>query len=326
MTKALYEPWPARRAARDFVAICDGICAEYARQGYGLTVRQLYYQLVGRGLFPDDRRFTRLATGAWVRDPNGTKNAEPNYKWLIGLANKGRLAGLIDWAHLDDRTRTPRIGYYMTSPDNSIQSLANGYQEDPLKYQANHVEVWVEKDALVEVVERGCSDREVAYFACKGYVSQSAMYRAAKRLERAQNAGKDVHLIYLGDHDPSGLDMAKDIPNRLARFMLTDGFDPITFRRIALTAEQIQDLNPPSDPAKQTDSRFQAYVDETGLEDAWELDALDPRFLSDLIRDEVETLIDADAYDRAISESETNREVLTAVADRWDDVRDYLGY
>jgi hypothetical protein len=308
------------------VAICDGICAEYAGQGYGLSVRQLYYQLVGRGLFPDDRRFTKLASGRWVRDPEGTKNAEPNYLWLKDLASKGRLAGWIDWNHLDDRTRAPHINWYNSTPDDAIQSMAGGYQEDPLKYQGTHLEVWVEKDALVEVVQRGCEAREVPYFACKGYVSQSAMYRAAKRLERAQKAGKDVRLIYLGDHDPSGLDMARDIPQRLTRFMVIDGFDPITFERIALTQDQIFALNPPSDPAKQTDSRFERYVEETGLEDAWELDALDPAFLANLISTEVERWIDADAFTRAQEESDGNREVLEAVAGRWDDVRDFLGY
>ena len=326
MTKRLYEGWNAQQASRSFVLTIEGICDEYAAQGYGLTIRQLYYQLVGRGLFPDDRRFTMTPAGRWVRDRAGTKNAEPNYQWLIGLANKGRLAGMIDWSHLDDRTRSPSVPWFDTSPEDAIESLGRGYRESPWKYQDEYLEVWVEKDALSQVVSRGCATRDVPWFACKGYVSQSAMYRAAKRLERAQAEGKSVTVFYLGDHDPSGLDMARDIPDRLRRFMLVDGYQQIAFERIALTVEQIEQWDPPSDPAKQTDSRREGYVAETGLDDAWELDALDPATLATLIGDTIEPLIDVDEWDRAEAESESQREVLSAVASRWDDVREYLGY
>src|SRR5687767_6148671 len=106
------------------------ICREEAAQGYTLTLRQLYYKLVGRGLFPESRRWRRIeGTNKWVRDPNGTKNADPNYNWLGSIVNEARLAGMLDWDYIVDRTRSLEGTSYFAKPGDAILKASRHYAE-----------------------------------------------------------------------------------------------------------------------------------------------------------------------------------------------------
>lgn len=289
------------------IVIANRIIAEYIEAGYRLTLRQLYYQFVARGLFPDDRRFSWTGR-KWVRDPEGTKNADPNYKWLGSLINNGRLAGLIDWNAIEDRTRAMKKNSHWSGPADIMDSTVSSYGIDLWRGQAKRVEVWVEKEALAGVVERPSSNVDVPWFCCRGYVSQSAMWRAAMRLCRWERDGAETVVIHLGDHDPSGVDMSRDIEKRLHTF----GTDT-TVERIALNMDQIEELNPPSDPAKLTDSRAADYIERFGYE-SWELDALDPAYLDDLISRAVEIHLDREMYDERVERQEKERGRLEIVA------------
>lgn len=109
----------------------DVILNEYRSQGYILTLRQLYYQFVARDLFPEDRTWTLITkTGKWVRDPKGTKNAPPNYKWLGGLVSDGRLAGKLDWEMIEDRGREAHVNSHWTSPADIIRQAAKQFRID----------------------------------------------------------------------------------------------------------------------------------------------------------------------------------------------------
>ena len=109
------------------------------------------------------------------------------------------------------------------------------------------------------------------------------MYEASKRFIEQEDNDKETMIIHLGDHDPSGIDMTRDIRDRLH----TMG-SSVFVNRIALTIQQIREHNPPSDPARDTDSRYDEYVKNTGEVEQWELDALEPAMLRELIREEVD--------------------------------------
>lgn len=253
------------------------ILEEYQANSYDLTLRQLYYQFVARDLFPEDRRWSWTGT-KWVRDTEGTKNADPNYKWLGTKTNDARLAGLMDWNTIVDRTRNLLAYQHWNSPAERIEACSYGYHTDIRSTQDYYIEVWVEKEALIEIVERTCDRHDVPCFACRGYVSQSAMWRAAvQRFVEKEEDGFLTKIFYLGDHDPSGVDMPRDIQDRLKLFGSSAEVDIL-----ALNMEQIEELNPPHDPAKLTDSRCPEYIQRYG-EKAWELDALEPQFLEELI-------------------------------------------
>ena len=232
------------------------IIRDYMEKGYNLTLRQLYYQFVARGLLSNNIR---------------------SYKRLGGVINDARLAGHIDWRAISDRTRFSRANPHWENPEELLNQAVAQYAIDKWEGAKTYVEVWVEKDALISIVQSIASKWDTPCFSCRGYVSQTAMYDASKRFIRASEEGKRCALLHLGDHDPSGIDMTRDIRDRLDIFWADVFVD-----RIALNMDQVKEYNPPPNPAKTTDSRYERYISEYGY-DSWELDALDPDILSNLI-------------------------------------------
>ncbi len=274
----------------------NDILEEYEAEGYDLTLRQLYYQFVSRDIFPADRKWKQIGNGKWVRDPNGTINAEPNYKWLGDIIGDARLAGLVDWDAIKDRGRARVSPFFWDSPQQAVESITSGYRVDRWKEQPNYVEVMVEKQALEGILIPVCEREMVTFTANKGYSSLSYMYEAGKRWEEKIIEEKEVHIIYLGDHDPSGIDMTRDIEDRGAMFANST---EIKIHRVALNMDQIRQLNPPENPAKVTDSRAASYIRRFGRS-SWELDAVEPRQLDRLVTEAIEHLRDGELWEMGI--------------------------
>ena len=304
MPKIKYQDIKLGQKSLDLVATCNQIIAEYTAAGYILTLRQLYYQCVSRDLIP---------------------NKQSEYKRLGSIVNDGRLAGLIDWSMLEDRTRNVKSISHWDSPEQIIRAVANQYAIDKWDTQDTRPEVWIEKDALVGVVERICNELDVSYFSCRGYTSQSEMWGASQRFIQHAENGQATHVIHLGDHDPSGIDMSRDIEDRIRMFMEHHGYGSkyFEFTRIALNMDQVRQYDPPPNPAKSTDSRFQGYMDEHG-DESWELDALEPQVLSDLIRGKIDEIRDDHLYNQRGAEEETEKEQLGKVSDQWDEVAEFV--
>lgn len=296
------------------------IIEEYAAQGYDLTLRQLYYQHVARGLVP---------------------NKQSEYDKLGSIINDARMAGLIDWNSIVDRGRfrRGRFQYHQTSPAGAVDSARKEYATDLWKTQPVYVEAWIEKDALVGVLESACWHEDVSYFSCRGYSSASEMWRASNRFIDALDNNKKVVILHLGDHDPSGIDMTRDIRDRIFTFLATDLYrfgrcstgriaveearDNFMVRRIALNMDQVDEYQPPPNPAKMTDSRVGDYIDMYGYE-SWELDALPPDVLTQLISDELNNLRDHDAWEAALAREAEEQRKLALVSERWDEVEELL--
>lgn len=298
----------------------NGILDDYAAQGYDLTLRQIYYRLVALDLFPDDRRWRLIeGTNKWVRDPNGTKNALPNYKWLGDIISDARLAGLIDWDMIVDRGRRTERALYWDSPAAIIRMAANQFALNKWKDQPAHIEVMVEKQALEGVLIPVCEELDVSFTSNKGYSSQSFMYRKAKEVGDHYHEGKEIHILYVGDHDPSGLDMDRDILERLSLFNYYEkGETDFRFRRLALTWDQVNEFNFPPNPAKVTDSRAVKYIKEHG-DESWELDAIEPRMLAKLVTDAVLEIRDDSLWEAALEREAEEREKLLDWADNYQE-------
>jgi hypothetical protein len=278
-----------RQSSLDTIETATEIIGEYAAEGYDLTLRQLYYQFVARALIP---------------------NKDSEYKKLGSIINDARLAGLLDWDAIVDRTRVIRGNNHWESPQEVVDACAEQFRLDTRKGQKYYVEVWVEKDALVGVLEGVCTKLDVKYFSCRGYVSQSAMWRAAQRMQWESNP----IVLHLGDHDPSGIDMTRDIQERLELLRC-----PATVERIALNMEQVEKFQPPPNPAKITDSRYGPYVVEYG-EESWELDALDPRKITGLIRKSVDEYTNQKARKTLMGKESQHKDELRYVAERWGNI------
>jgi len=246
------------------IEIANVIIDEYREQGFTLTLRQLYYQFVARDYI---------------------ENSQRSYKNLGSVINDGRLAGYIDWSAIEDRTRNMVEAWHFYSPKDAIEQMRSQYIIDMWENQDTRVEVWIEKEALVGVISRKCRELDVPYFACRGYVSGSEMYAAGKRAHaRYHTYGQHTVVVHLGDHDPSGIDMTRDNDDRLELLAGWEGAPLVS--RIALNMNQVEEYNPPPNPAKLTDSRAFSYISQYGSK-SWELDALDPKVLNKLIHNEV---------------------------------------
>ena len=291
--KICYRPkkFSAERSA--VIDKANEIIGDYQGQGFDLTLRQLYYQFVSRDLI---------------------KNNFQEYKRLGDIINDGRLAGLISWKAIVDRTRNVETPATWSSPASVLEAAASCYASDWWKDQPVYVEVWIEKDALVGVIEGVCERFQVPHFSCRGYTSQSEMWEAAQRLSRKRKNGgrqeKDVVILHLGDHDPSGIDMTRDIESRLNEF---SNSAHIQVERIALNMRQVDEYSPPPNFAKATDARFEDYRAKFG-EDCWELDALEPSVISDLIEYHLNEVIVMDDFEAAQQRDAESKKRLREIA------------
>jgi len=266
----------------------NDIIAEY---GGGLTLRQLYYQFVARGLLP---------------------NTKKSYEDLGRVIGNARLANLISWDAIIDRTRTTNSNSHFENPAEILATAAETYQLDTRADQDVYIEVWIEKEALIGVIEPICRQLDVLYLACRGYFSLSAMWQAAGRFHEAEESGKKTVVLHLGDHDPSGLDMTQDIKNRLLGFGVHTQVE-----RLALNIDQVELYKPPPNFAKMTDTRSRNYIGEYGKE-SWELDALDPKVITGLIEDDVGKYTDRDKRQTRLDEQASHKQRLSYIVEHWE--------
>jgi hypothetical protein len=290
--------------SQELIARANAIIDEYTADGFVLTLRQLYYQMVARDIL---------------------ENKVQSYKRLGSILNDARYAGLVDWSALEDRTRNVKGQSHWEDPSDIIKSAAYSFALDKWEGQRCRPEIWVEKEALAGVVERAASLNDLSFLSCRGYMSASEMYEAAQRIRlRRRRDGQETVIIYLGDHDPSGLDMSEgDIPKRFEIFLDKYGQDPVEVNRVALNWDQIEQYQPPPNPAKETDSRFAAYQEQYG-DESWELDALDPNTLLAVIQEAIDDVKDMDLFDELKDREESQRQVLSKASERWDDVASFL--
>ena len=281
--KQSYQKIQIRQKGLELIGHVNGVIDEYQAAGHSLTLRQIYYQLVAKAII---------------------ENTMKSYKSFGNHVKNGRLTGHIDWEAIEDRTRMVRIPPAWNSPAEILEVAAKQYQRNLWETQENYLEIWVEKNAQIVIVESAANRFNCPCFACIGYSSVTAMHGAAMRFIEKTEQGKDCILIYLGDHDPSGMNMTQDIRERLAGFHAN-----VDVRRIALNRDQIDFYKPPPYPAKITDTRAKEYIAKHG-EYSWELDALKPDVIDTLIADAIKMNLDQKRFDQAIERQESERQAL----------------
>lgn len=288
-----YQETNFHKRSLQIIVVANKICDEYMADGYTLTLRQLYYQFVARGFI---------------------ENSIKSYNNLGNVISDARLAGLLDWDAIEDRTRNLSALQTWNSPREILEQDARVFKYDFWDEQPVYIEVWVEKEALVGVIERAAYKWRCPYFACRGYSSQSEQWRAGVRFK---NMCKPVKIIHLGDHDPSGIDMTRDNIDRL--LMFSEDSD-VEVTRIALNMPQVERYNPPPNPAKFQDPRAADYIRKFGSE-SWELDALDPHVIDDLISREIEQYIDQEIWNETKEREGRAKAKLKELAENWSDER-----
>lgn len=326
--------------------VINQIIQEYQRQGYVLTLRQLYYQLVSRDIIP---------------------NKTTEYSKLSTLLKEGRMGGIVDWAAIEDRLRKPYTPASFDSPRDILRAAIAQYQKPRLEGQQNYIEVWVEKDALSGVLKRVTSKYHVPILVNRGYSSASSMFDSYERFAGPIKSGRKCFILYLGDFDPSGVDMIRDVKDRTLEFLLNDYwvikeareatedetvlkelnekyeyedipcllskmdeddkheeptfdvvkawvYDHFEVIPVALTRAQIRQYNPPPNPAKRTDPRAKDFIKEHGST-SWEVDALRPEVLNAILTTAIEERLDLDMYNEVVGKEQGDKDSLKQIMD-----------
>jgi hypothetical protein len=284
------------------------IVEEYEAEGYVLTLRQLHYQLVSNN---------------WI------VNHDTAYKKLGDILDDCRYAGIIDWEAVEDRGRVPHLLYQVDSVTEALEDTVEQYRRNRQEGQEKEVELWTEKDALSGILKRTTEKYQIRLVVNKGYTSSSAIYRAYQRVLKTILYGRQFVILYFGDHDPSGLDMVRDISDRLF-FMLSNGRYSSTFEDsgidlsealrivpIGLTKKQINQYNLPPNPTKLTDSRAKKYISKHGRT-CWEVDALKPQTLTAIVESHIQNEIDMDLYNLMMETEAADIENLRGIIDGLD--------
>ncbi len=254
-------------------------------EGYNLTVRQVFYQFVQRNIVP---------------------NNQNEYGKISRLLKKARMGGLVDWDRIEDRQRIPYIPYSVRNLEHALSETHEQYRIDRQNGQEKYIELWTEKDALSGVLKPMTAHYHIHLVVCRGFHSCTAMHDAYHRMAEHENP----YILYLGDHDPSGLFMDEDIKKRLVEF----GIQP-KIKRIGITKKQIEEYRLPSNPLKEKDPRKDRYIRETGAETSWEVDALKPPVLHQLIQENVESLIDVGLFKEQIEKEKQDKDKLKGYID-----------
>ncbi len=279
--KESFRTWKPNKSSLIILEKINAILEHYRGLRIKVTLRQLYYQLVSKAIIPNEQR---------------------QYKMLGSLLSKARMAGLVDWDIIEDRGRRPHIIQDFVDLNDLVSDAVGYFRLPRWDDQENYVELWTEKDAISSVLEPITSRLHLPLIVNKGYSSTTAMKDAADRI-KAQD--KEAHILYLGDLDPSGEDMVRDIEERLYEFDVTD----FTMTKIALNPKQVKHYKLPTNPVKITDSRHQGFMDKFG-EHCYEVDAIPPEELQLIVTKAIEALMDMDAFNDVLAEEDVLREKL----------------
>ena len=282
----------SKRLIRAVLGVLD---SEGALDGtYPMTMRAVFYKLVKSDLI---------------------ENTDRKYDDLCDAISKARRDGIIPFHAITDRTRFLREDTTHESIGDALDYGVKNFAIDLWESQPERFEVWVEKDALLGYVEQACDPLRVPYISTRGYASDDAAKEAA---ERTKQCKRWLTVLHLADHDPSGVDMTRDLEERLDFFEAECDVE-----RIGLNPDQIAAMNQPPNLAKRTDTRTKKYFDafpeyrDGDRVKCWELDALDRDVFVETLKSRIKSAMKADEWNAALEREKEMREQMQKFVAVW---------
>lgn len=265
----------------------ESVLEEY-RDHWPLTVRQVFYRLVGA---------------------HGFDKTETAYKGLCHHLANARRGGAIPFdAIRDDGVMTMTLERYADADEFLIEQRerARRYRRDLMAAQPLHIEVWCEAAGMIQQLAAVAHRYSVPVYSSSGFDSLTAKKRMADRICAI---GKPAVILHLGDHDPSGASIFESVAADVQAFVAADrphGLVSVRFDRVALTSEQVARYSLPTAPAKASDSRSRAWQGGT-----CQLEALSPSQIARILDDAILLLLDTDKLADSEVAEERERENLT---------------
>jgi len=280
-----YTPWRTQEKTLRLVARVREILEDLDSY-LPLTARQVFYRLVGAYGYPKDERA---------------------YERLCNALNRARRSGVIPFEDLRDDGATVMASRHYDGMDGfygHLRNLADGYERDKLANQPVDIRVYCEAAGMMPQLARTCRPYSVPVFSCSGFDSLTAKHDLARYChDNAFYRGRSTVVLHLGDWDPSGVSIYESMREDVLAFVADDlsHLDPGTvanFRRVALTAEMVEEFGLPTAPPKRTDGRSARWAGET-----CQLEALPPDELARVLSRTIEGVLDLDTL-RADREAE----------------------
>jgi hypothetical protein len=212
----------------------------------------------------------------------------------------------IEWSAFADSTRWHICTLTFDGIADALRRTRQTYRRDLWSTQPYYVELWLEKDAIASIVRDLARDFGVPIFVCRGFASLSSLYSAAQTFRRATRNGKAVQIFHLGDYDPSGHAAA----DAIERTLIEDFNCDLEFKRLAVTPLQIEWLNLPTRPTKQTDSRARNWA---GAE-CVELDSMPPAKMRAIVQEAITDCIEPEAWEALQKVEAAERESLAKMS------------
>ena len=276
----------------DVASLVNEILAQYD----SATIRQIYYRMVSPPYQYMD-------------------NTRSMYCSFDAMLTRAREEGLVDWRKIADHTRnniTPDEYYYDDAMDyletkrEGLRWWSFNYNVDYWENQPYCVRVFIEKDALAQVVSSVALEYKITTIPGRGYNSVTQLMALADEFRQID---KSIIVLYFGDFDPTGLDIDRSASERLSAYSETD----IKLVRMALTESDIQGL--PPNPTKASDPRAEGYVQKYGNR-CWELDALPPNELQNRVRASIKAYIDEVQWQKDREREKADRDYVDEVAEK----------
>lgn len=259
--------------------ILDASREVIAQEGI-ITIRHLYYKLVGAGLI---------------------QKTEKAYKSLDTDLINWRKRGLIDWFAFADSSRRYLGDSGVQSPSEAMANAISYYTLDKWIYQPNFVEVWCEKSAIERILYRACAPYGVRILPARGNISLTAMAGAARDYQKKQSEGKEIHVLYFGDYDSSGFNNDRSVPANMKEYFNVD----ITFTRLAIKEDQFDQY-----PELRREAKPKDLADPRFADGCMDIDVLDTPQLQEIARAAIKGLIDRDQWSKDLEREAYHRQEL----------------
>ncbi len=210
-----------RGKSSETIALGDAARAILAGSRWPMTLRQLYYALVSAG-----------AIG----------KTEPAYGKLKRVMRDRREDGSIPWDWLVDHTRSVFQPRTWNGLEDLLTDTASLYRRDLMRQQAVAIQLWAESDSIGSVIATVADRYTIPTFIGRGYSARGYLWAAAKDAIAAHEAGKTVHLLHVGDHDPSGEDIHRDVEETLRLYAVAVDWGWPVNRIRSLLLREIRDF------------------------------------------------------------------------------------
>jgi hypothetical protein len=278
------------------------VATEIAAEQHPMTLRGLFYQVVSAGWLPstDNKHIKRLGR----------------------IMTTLREAGIVPFSWIVDNIRSTIKPSSWSGIGDFIETVRDCYRRDFWASLPHYVHIFCEKDAVSGTLSPVTEEFDVRLSPVRGYTSLSYAHEIA---ELWNGIEKPIFAYYLGDFDPSGFDLERDLREKLERYTSKFWYGPhvehgdpfqwqagcVRWERLAVLPEDFDAFGLLELEPKKSDTRYKSFVEQHGDRCA-EVDALPATELRRRVREAIEAHVPAEEWVKLQDIERLERETFEA--------------